>query len=111
MKKQVVLADVLGWLRRAMEAAKADPGDGEGTATALSYRELRADIAVKTGGVATIFVRTRNSEFSGSGYRYHRALTADGVVVNWEEETGVPTGADWLPWEFIEWMRGGRDSS
>jgi hypothetical protein len=25
MKKQVVLADVLGWLREAMQRAKADP--------------------------------------------------------------------------------------
>ena len=50
-----------------MLAAKADPGDGEGTATALSYRELGVDIAIETGGVTAIFVRTRNSEFSGSG--------------------------------------------
>jgi len=108
MKKQVVLADVLGWLRKAMEAAKADPGDGEGTATALSYRELRADIVIETGGVMAIFVRTHNSEFSGNGWRYHRAFTADSVVVKWEEELGVPTGADWLPQEFVEWMKGGK---
>ena len=83
MKKQAVLADVLRWLRRAMEAAKADPGDGEGTATtALSYRELGVDIAIETGGVMGVFVRTRNSEFKGDGWRTHRALTANGVVVN-----------------------------
>jgi hypothetical protein len=105
MKKQVVLADVLGWLRVAMQAAKADPGDGEGT-TALSYRELRADITIESGGTTAIFVRTRNGEFSGYGWRTHRAFTADGVVVKWEEQLGVPTGADWLPWEFIDWMRG-----
>jgi len=109
MKKQVVLADVLGWLREAMMVAKADPGDITDTVTALSYRELRADIAIETGGVAAVFVRTRNSEFGGNGWRYHRAFTADSVMVKWEEEIGVPTGADWLPREFVEWMRGGKD--
>jgi hypothetical protein len=108
MKKQVVLADVLGWLREAMLAAKADPGDGEGATTALSYRELRADIAIETGGVTAIFVRTRNSGFLGGKWRTHRAITGDGVVVKWEEQDlGIPTGADWLPREFVEWMRGG----
>jgi hypothetical protein len=107
MKKQVVLADVLGWLREAMLAAKADPGDGEGTTTALSYRELKADIVIETGGVVAILVSTRNSEFRGGGWRYYRAITCDNVEVNWEQELGVPTGADWLPWDFIEWMRGG----
>ncbi len=104
--RKVSLKDVLAWLQAAMEAAQADPGDGKGTITALSYRELRADIAIETGGVTAIFVRTRNSEFSGSGWRYHHALTADGVVVKWEREMGVPTGEEWLPWEFVEWMRG-----
>jgi len=107
MRKQVLLADVLAWLREAMLAAEADPGDGDGTTTALSYRELKVDIAIETGGVRAVFVSTRNSEFRGGGWRYHRALTKDGVVVNWEEELGVPTGADWLPVEFVEWMKGG----
>jgi len=106
MKKQVVLADVLEWLREAMQAAKADPGDTGDTITALSYRELAVDITIETGGVAAIFVRTRNSGFSGGEWRYHRTLTADNVVVKWEEELGVPTGAEWLPWDFIDWMRG-----
>jgi len=104
MKKQVVLADVLGWLREAMQTAKADPGDGGSTITALSYRQLAVDITVETGGVTTILLSTRNSEFRGGGWRYHRALTADGVVVNWEREMGVPTGEDWLPQEFVEWV-------
>jgi hypothetical protein len=106
MKEKVLLKDVLVWLGKAIEAAQADRGDEGGATTALSYRELRADIAVETGGVVGVFVRTRNSEFSGNVWRTHRAVTADGVVVKWEEELGVPTGADWLPWEFKDWMRG-----
>ena len=102
------LARVLHWLQEAMLAARADPGDGEGTATALSYRELRVDIVIETGGVTAILVSSRNSEFRGDGYRYHRAFTADGVVVKWEQEMGVPTGEDWLPREFVEWMKGGK---
>jgi len=82
MQKAATLAKVLEWLREAMLAAKADPGDGEGTATALSYRELGVYIAIETGGVMGVFVRTRNSEFKGDGWRTHRALTANGVVVN-----------------------------
>jgi hypothetical protein len=109
--KKVLLADVLRWLKEAMQAAEADPGDGDGTTTALSYRELRADIAIETGGVSAVFVRTRNSNFSGCGWRTHRALTKEGVVVKWEEELGVPTGADWLPQEFIDWMRGEHDKA
>ncbi len=107
MKEKVLLRDVLAWLQAAMEAAKADPGDGEGATTALSYRELRVDIMAETGGVTAIFVRTRNSGFTGNGWRTHRAFTADGAVVKWEEELGIPTGADWLPEDFVSWIRGG----
>jgi hypothetical protein len=107
-KKRVLLKDVLSWLREAMRAAKADPGDGDGATTALSYRKLAVDITIETGGVTVVFVRTRNDGFIGGRWHYHRALTADGVIVKWEEQDlGIPTGADWLPREFVEWMRGG----
>jgi hypothetical protein len=108
MKKKVLLADVMRWLRKAMEAAKEDPGDAGGPTSGLSYRELRVDIGVGTGGVNFIFVRTRNTGFSGSGWSTHRNVTSDGVVVLWEEgDIGIVTGTDWLPYDFVEWMRGG----
>jgi hypothetical protein len=108
MRRKVMLEDVVRWLMEAFEKAKEDPGDAGGTTTALSYRELRADFAVHSGGITHIFVRTRNDGFSGNEWRTHRNLTSDGVVVLWEEgDVGIPTGADWLPEEFKAWMRRG----
>ncbi len=107
MKRKVLMEDVLRWVRQAIRAAERDPGDSDGTTTALSYRELGVDIKVQTGGVSVIFVGTRNSGFSGNGWRTHRAITDDGAIILWEEELGVPTGADWLPEEFFAFMRGG----
>ncbi len=107
MKEKVWLKDVLKWLRQAIKEAERDPGDTGDTITALSYRRLGADIAIETGGVSSLFVRTYNAEFRGGEWRTHRAVTKDGVIVLWEEEVGVPTGAEWLPREFIDWMRGG----
>ncbi len=106
MKEKVLLKDVLKWLKQAMKEAERDPGDTGDTITALSYRKLKVDTAIETGGVASLFVRTHNTEFRGGEWRTHRAVTKDGVIVLWEEELGVPTGAEWLPWEFIDWMRG-----
>jgi hypothetical protein len=107
MGEKVLVKDVVRWLLAAIEAAEEDPGDTGGTTTALSYRELKADFAVHSGGITHIFVRTRNDGFSGNEWRTHRNLTSDGVVVLWEEgDVGIPTGADWLPEEFRTWMRG-----
>ena len=91
----VTLAKVLEWLRAAMEAATRDLGDAEGTITALSYRELQVAINTKTGGLS-IYVRTHNREFTGYAERTHYAITI-----------GIVTGADWLPREFVGWMKGG----
>ena len=103
----VTLAKVLEWLRAAMEAATRDLGDAEGTITALSYRELQVAINTETGGLS-IYVRTHNREFTGYAKRTHYAITSDGAEVEWrEEDIGIATGADWLPREFVEWMKGG----
>jgi hypothetical protein len=104
--RKVTVKDVLGWIHEAMEAAQADPGDTGGTTTALSYRELRVDFGVETGGITFIFVRTRNDGFTASGRHTYRAVTHDGAVVLWERELGVPTGEDWLPEAFKAWMQG-----
>jgi hypothetical protein len=104
-KKQVLLRDVIAWLRTAMEAAQQDLGDAGGDYTALSYRELRTTFAVETGNVY-VYVITRNREFAGYGEKTFYAVTHDGVEVEWRaEDEGIPTGADWLPQEFVEWMR------
>ncbi len=106
-EKEVLLQDVLRWLQAAMEAAKADPGDAEDAFTALSYRELRVRINVGTGNV-DVHVLTRNWGFAGNGEKVYHAITDDGVIVKWEErDRGIPTGADWLPEDFVNWMRGG----
>jgi hypothetical protein len=105
MRKKVMLADVMNWLLAAFEAATEDPGDAGDTTTALRYRELRVDFAVHSGGASSVFVRTRNDGFSGSGWHTYRNITGDGAVVLWEREMGVPTGEDWLPQGFIDWMR------
>ena len=105
----VTLADVLGWLRAAMDAARNDPGDRDGFTSALSYRKLDVTIAVNPTWPHVIVV-TSNCAFSGDFRRVHTRTTSDGVeVVWWEEDRGVPTGADWLPVEFISWMRGGEN--
>jgi len=106
--KKVTLAEVLAWIGQALEAARRDPGDGEGGTTAISYRELRVTFVAEPGE-SYVYVRTRNWEFSGSGEKTYRAVTDDGVEVRWyAEDIGIPTGADWLPGEFIAWMRAGR---
>lgn len=52
------------------------------------------------------YVITRNREFAGYGGKTFYAVTHDGVEVEWRaEDEGIPTGADWLPQEFVEWMR------
>jgi len=103
-KKQVLLKDVLAWLKAAFEEAKADPGDAGGNFTALSYRELRVEFVTEAGGLS-VYVTTRNREFSGYEERIYHAITEDGVEVTWKAELGVPTGASWLPWEFFDWIR------
>jgi hypothetical protein len=102
--EKVTLAKVLEWLRAAMEAAQADPGDTGGNFTALSYRELRVEFVTETGGLS-VYMTTRNREFSGYEERIYHAITEDGVEVTWRAELGVPTGASWLPWEFFDWIR------
>jgi hypothetical protein len=105
MRENVWLKDVLGWLQAAMEAAQRDLGDAEGTISALSYRELRVHMYVDRDSTR-VHIITRNSGFGNGEVRVHRTTTYDGVEVKWEEELGVPTGADWLPWDFIDWLRG-----
>jgi len=107
MRKRVLLANVLKWLKQAIEAAQQDLGDTEGTISALSYRELRVYVHVDREGTH-VHIITRNSGFAGNGERTHHATTHDGVEVEWEaQDLGIPTGADWLPVEFVEWMRKG----
>jgi hypothetical protein len=107
MREKVLLKDVVAWLRAAMEAANRDPGDAGGDYTALSYRELRVGINTETGGLS-IYVHTRNREFTGYGEKTYYAITHDGVEVEWrEEDIGIVSGSDWLPRGFVEWMKGG----
>jgi hypothetical protein len=107
--KKVLLKDVVAWLRAAMEAASRDPGDAGGDYTALSYRELRVAINTETGGLS-IYVHTRNREFTGYGERTYYAVTDDGAEVEWRaEDEGIVTGADWLPREFKAFMGAGDD--
>jgi hypothetical protein len=104
---KVLLKDVLAWLREAMEAAQADLGDAGGDYTALSYRDLTTTLTATTGDVV-VYVNTRNREFTGYGEKVHRAVTYDGAEIIWrEEDIGIVTGADWLPQDFVDWMRGG----
>jgi hypothetical protein len=103
----VTLADVLKWIAAALEAARNDPGDGNDTITTLSYRRLDVTMAVNPTW-PHIIVITGNRAFSGDSRRVHTRSTTDGVaVVWWEEDRGIPTGADWLSVEFISWMKGG----
>jgi hypothetical protein len=91
-KKKVMLADVMNWLLAAFEAATEDPGDAGDTTTALRYRELRVDFAVHSGGASSVFVRTRNDGFSGSGWHIYRNITGDGAVVLWERRRLASAG-------------------
>jgi hypothetical protein len=107
MKTGVTLADVLRWLRDVLDAAREDRGD-EGDA--LNYRRLEFTLAASPGRVR-VEVVTWNREFSGGGRREYARTTDDGVEVRWNsDDQGIPTGADWLPREFIEWMKGGENS-
>jgi hypothetical protein len=104
----VTLADVLGWLQAALDAAQNDQGDGDGTITALSYRRLQMSIIMIAPSYVVIKVITNNCGFSGHGTVLRERVTMDGAVVTWDErDIGIPTGADWLPEEFISWMKGG----
>jgi hypothetical protein len=101
----VTLADVLGWLRAAMDTARNDQGDEGDTITALSYRRLEVAL-VASPGYLRIEVVTWNREFAGGGRREYSRTTVDGVEVRWNaDDLGIPTGADWLPVEFISWMK------
>jgi len=101
------MRDVMDWLRAAVDAAREDPGDGDGTVTALSYRRLEFTLAASPGQVR-VEVVTWNRGFTGGGRRECGRTTADGVEVRWNaDDIDIPTGADWLPREFIEWMKGG----
>jgi hypothetical protein len=105
----VTLATVMEWLRAAMDAARNDPGDEGGTITALSYRRLEVTFAASPGNLR-VEVVTWNREFAGGGRREYSRTTVDGVEVRWNaDDLGIPTGADWLPQEFIEWMKGGEN--
>jgi hypothetical protein len=106
---EMTLQDVLKWAVVALDAARNDPGDGDGSTTALSYRKLDVTMAVNPTWPHVIVI-TGNRAFSGDSRRVHIRTTSDRVeVVWWEEDRGVPTGADWLPVEFISWMRGGEN--
>jgi len=103
----VTLADVLEWLRAAMDAARNDPGDGEGTLTPSSYRRLEVTLAAGPGHVH-VEVITWNWEFTGGGRKEYSRTTDDGIKIRWNsDDQGIVTGADWLPVEFVEWMKGG----
>jgi len=103
----VTLRDVLAWLRAALDAAREDPGDGNGTVTALSHRRLEFTLTASPGQVR-VEVITWNREFSGGERREYARTTNDGVEVRWNsDDQGIPTGADWLPEEFISWMMEG----
>jgi hypothetical protein len=104
---QVTMQDVMDWLLAALDAARNDPGDEGDTVTARSYRKLDVTMAVNPTWPHVIVI-TGNRAFSGDFRRVHTRTTSDGVeIVWWEEDRGVPTGADWLPEEFISWMREG----
>jgi hypothetical protein len=103
----VTLNQVLKWLATALDAARNDSGDGDGATTALSYRRLLVRGTVPVDG-ARVLVITDNFGFSGDGWLRHTRITSDGAEVVWEErDIGIPTGADWLPLEFVDWMKGG----
>jgi hypothetical protein len=104
---QVTMQDVMRWLRAAVDAAREDRGDGDGTVTALSYRRLEFTLATGLGQVR-VEVVTWNRGSSGGGRREYARTTDDGVEVRWNsDDQEIPTGADWLPEGFISWMKGG----
>jgi hypothetical protein len=108
MKTQVTMRDVLMWIVAALDAARGR-GDEDGTVTALSYRKLDVTMGVNPTWPHVIVI-TGNRAFSGDSRRVHTRTTSDGVeVVWWEEDRGIPTGADWLPEGFISWMKGGEN--
>jgi len=103
----VTLQDVLKWVVAALDAARNDPGDEGGTITALSYRRLEVTFAASPGNLRMEVV-TWNSEFAGGGRREYGRTTVDGVEIRWNaDDLGIPTGTDWLPVEFVSWMKEG----
>jgi len=103
----VTLADVLRWVAAAMNAAREDRGDEGGATTALSYRRLEVTLAAGPGHVR-VEVITWNREFTGGGRREYGRTTDDGIEIRWNsDDQGIVTGADWLPEEFISWIKGG----
>jgi hypothetical protein len=106
MTEPIKLANVWAWIQAALEAAQADGGDGEGTTTALPYRFIRVWVRA-TCGHLVLHVSTGNYEFSGSGVKQHVRFTTDGAEIIWTEgDIGIPTGSDWLPCDFVSWMKG-----
>ena len=89
-------------LEVASQNKDADPGDGGGTTTALSYRILRY------GEVeGSISIHTYNSGFSGHGCQLWHRTTSDRCPVVWrEDDLGIVTGAEWLPEELVLWLQG-----
>jgi hypothetical protein len=107
-KQVVLLQDVLNWIWAALEAAREDHGDEGGTTTALSYRRLEVTLAAMPGH-PRVEVVTWNTEFTGDRRREWGRTTDDGIEVRWNDaDRGIPTGADWLPWEFISWITGAK---
>ena len=105
MANLVKFSDVWAWILNALEAAQADEGDGEGTTTALSYRYIRMRVRADCGRLV-LHVSTGNYEFSGSGVKQYVCFTADGAeVILTEGDIGIPTGSDWLPRDFVSWMK------
>ena len=100
------MQDVLKWIAAAMDAACNDPGNEGDTVTTFSGRCLWVSMLTSPGSLM-MEVTTLNFSFSGRAHYIYDRTTVDGAVVIWNErDVGVPTGADWLPQEFIKWMKG-----
>jgi hypothetical protein len=106
--REATIHDVFRWLADALAKAKEDKTRDY----YLSFRELRISV-VYTGDVVRVAVGAGNRAFLGAAKRYRR-MTTDGaeVVLTWyfgwnDLVARVPTGADWLPEEFVRWMKEG----
>jgi len=110
--QETTIHDVFRWLADALAKAK----EGKTRDYYLSFRELRIS-AEYTGDVVRVAIGVGNRAFLGAAQQYRR-MTTDGVEVvltwyfNWDGlwddlVARIPTGADWLPEEFVRWMKEG----
>jgi hypothetical protein len=109
--RMVTMDQVLRWVAAALDAAQRDPGYGKGVATDLSCRRLEVTLSARPGAIRVEVVTWNKAEAAGAPRREYARTTADGIEVRWNAtDSASPTGAYWLPVEFVEWMKGGSTS-